>query len=203
MILVVAGAVAALLGRSIAPNLNEPLPPGFAAIWQYLAWVQLLGSCAAVPGMAAMIAIRLRRPRPSRLRLGFQPGFVACVAVVGSLAPGLAWYVGIRHRPGFQRPGSFDQVWYCVTEWTGTTVLGAWIALILARRWRPEPSWIDRAGRAQLPRVVSTTREDFGWAAATAVARWQFTPPTKDGKPVDVKARVPVSYTPPANAPQS
>lgn len=148
MILVVAGAVAALLGRSIAPSLDEPPPPGFAAIWQYLAWVQLLGSSATVPGMAAMIAIRLRRPRPSRLRLGFQPGFVACVAVVGSLAPGLAWYAGIRHRPGFQRPESFDQVWYCVTEWTGTAVLGAWIALILARRWRPEPSWIDRAGRA-------------------------------------------------------
>lgn len=55
---------------------------------------------------------------------------------------------------------------------------------------------IDRTGRAQLPRVVSATREDFGWAAATAVARWQFVPPTKDGKPVDVKARVPVTYTP-------
>ncbi len=51
---------------------------------------------------------------------------------------------------------------------------------------------IDRAGRAQLPRVVSTSNEEFGWAAATAVARWQFTPPTKEGKPVDVWARQPV-----------
>jgi TonB family protein len=53
---------------------------------------------------------------------------------------------------------------------------------------------IDRAGRAQLPRVVSASNEEFGWAAATAVARWQFTPPTKDGKPVDVRARQPVSF---------
>lgn len=55
---------------------------------------------------------------------------------------------------------------------------------------------IDRAGRAQLPRVVSTTNEEFGWAAATAIARWQFTPPTKDGKPVDVRARQPLTFDP-------
>jgi len=147
MILVFAGAVAALLGRSILPSLNEPPPSGIAAIWRFLAWMHLLGSCAAVPGMAAMIAIRLRRPRPSRLRLGFQPGFVACIAVMASLVPGLAWYASIRHRPGFQRPAHFDQVWYCVIEWADMAVLGAWIALLLARRWRPEPSWIDRSGR--------------------------------------------------------
>ncbi len=29
----------------------------------------------------------------------------------------------------------------------GLVVAGAWLALILAGAWRPEPSWIDRAGR--------------------------------------------------------
>lgn len=57
---------------------------------------------------------------------------------------------------------------------------------------------IDRNGRVQWPRVVSATREDFGWAAATAVARWQFAPPTQQGKPVDVRVRVPLGYEPPA-----
>jgi len=56
---------------------------------------------------------------------------------------------------------------------------------------------IDRAGHAQLPRVVSASREDFAWAAATAVARWQFSPPTKEGKPVDVRVTVPIIFTPP------
>jgi TonB family protein len=55
---------------------------------------------------------------------------------------------------------------------------------------------IDHAGHAQLPRVVSATDPDFGWAAATAVARWQFTPPTKAGKPADVIARIPLAYNP-------
>jgi hypothetical protein len=27
-------------------------------------------------------------------------------------------------------------------------VVASWVALALARRWRPEPSWVDRAGRA-------------------------------------------------------
>lgn len=57
---------------------------------------------------------------------------------------------------------------------------------------------IDQDGRVQLPRIVSATREDFGWAAATAVARWQFVPPTQQGKPVDVRVRVPLGYEPPA-----
>lgn len=56
---------------------------------------------------------------------------------------------------------------------------------------------VDHAGHAQLPRIVSATDPDFGWAAATAVGRWQFTAPTKNGKPVDVFVRVPLVYTPP------
>jgi TonB family protein len=56
---------------------------------------------------------------------------------------------------------------------------------------------IDHAGHAQLPRIVSSTNADFGWAAATAVGRWQFTVPTKEGKPVDVFVRVPLVYIPP------
>jgi len=55
---------------------------------------------------------------------------------------------------------------------------------------------IDHAGHAQLPRIVSASDPDFGWAAATAVSRWQFTTPTKGGKPVDIIARIPLSYNP-------
>jgi len=55
---------------------------------------------------------------------------------------------------------------------------------------------VDHAGHAQLPRIVSATDPEFGWAAATAVARWQFTQPVKNGKPVDVFVQVPVVYSP-------
>ena len=57
---------------------------------------------------------------------------------------------------------------------------------------------VDRGGRVQLPRVASATREDFGWAAATAVSRWLFVPPQQNGKPVDVRVRIPLGYEAPA-----
>ena len=56
---------------------------------------------------------------------------------------------------------------------------------------------IDREGRARLPRIVSASREEFGWAAATAIAQWVFDPPKKNGQPVDTRVRIPVSFTPP------
>jgi TonB family protein len=55
---------------------------------------------------------------------------------------------------------------------------------------------LDHAGHAQLPRVISATDPDFGWAAATAVARWQYTQPLKNGKPVDVLVEIPLVYQP-------
>ena len=56
---------------------------------------------------------------------------------------------------------------------------------------------IDRDGRAQLPRVLDAPDESLAWAAATAVSRWQFAPPLRGGKPVDVRATVPVDFHPP------
>jgi TonB family protein len=58
---------------------------------------------------------------------------------------------------------------------------------------------IDREGRARLPRIVSATREEFGWAAATAVAQWVFTAPRRGGEPVDVMVQVPFDFAAPAN----
>ncbi len=57
---------------------------------------------------------------------------------------------------------------------------------------------IDREGRARLPRIASATHEEFGWAAATAVAQWVFAPPTRGGAPTDVKVRIPFDFAPPA-----
>lgn len=53
---------------------------------------------------------------------------------------------------------------------------------------------IDHHGRAQLPRIVSATHRDFGWAAATAVQQWLFQPPTKDGKNVFARITIPIGF---------
>ena len=60
---------------------------------------------------------------------------------------------------------------------------------------------VDRAGHAQLPRIVSCTNEDFAWAAATAVGRWQFNAPTRKGRPVDVQVTIPIAFKPQSPGP--
>ena len=46
---------------------------------------------------------------------------------------------------------------------------------------------IDRNGRPLFPRVVSATQSDFGWAAASAILRWRYQSPIKNGVKVDVR----------------
>lgn len=154
IILVPAAALGSLILRSYLPG--HALQLGYLSrsttdtwgLWRLYAWAHGPGSCFVIPMMAAVIVMRLRRPRPRRSRLIGQPGFVACLAVMASLPPGLADVATIYHRPGFQRAGGFEQVWAVATQWVDTAVLGSWIALALSRRWRPEPSWIDRMGFA-------------------------------------------------------
>ncbi len=56
---------------------------------------------------------------------------------------------------------------------------------------------IDKDGRVRLPRVVSATNEDFGWAAATAASQWVFEVPRHNGRPVPVKVKVPFHFKSP------
>lgn len=56
---------------------------------------------------------------------------------------------------------------------------------------------IDQDGRARLPRILSSSREEFGWAAATAVGQWIFKAPARGGKPTEVKVQIPFNFTPP------
>lgn len=56
---------------------------------------------------------------------------------------------------------------------------------------------IDRVGLAQVPRVVSATRPEFGWAAATLVNGMRFEPLTRGGKPVELRVEIPVTFQPP------
>ncbi|RXK54444.1 TonB family protein [Oleiharenicola lentus] len=50
-------------------------------------------------------------------------------------------------------------------------------------------------GDAELPRIVSSTLPEFGYAAAQAVATWRFEPPRRAGKPVITRVRIPIEFT--------
>jgi len=57
---------------------------------------------------------------------------------------------------------------------------------------------VDRDGRARLPRIISATERQFGWAAATAVSQWVFDVPRRGGQPVDVRVQIPFQFKAPA-----
>lgn len=58
---------------------------------------------------------------------------------------------------------------------------------------------IDRDGWVRLPKIISATKAEFGWSAATAVRQWRFAPPRKGGQPVDVRVRVPFGFKAPTS----
>jgi TonB family protein len=53
---------------------------------------------------------------------------------------------------------------------------------------------IDEDGAVHLPRVVSSTKPEFGYAAVQAVSRWRFEPPRSKGKPGVTRVRVPMTF---------
>jgi len=53
---------------------------------------------------------------------------------------------------------------------------------------------VDKEGRVLFPHIISASHEDFGWAAATAVAQWKYSPPQKNGEKVEVRMRVPILF---------
>ena len=55
--------------------------------------------------------------------------------------------------------------------------------------------FVDKNGDAQLPRILSSTAPEFGYAAVQAVATWRFEVPRKGGKPVVARAQIPIGFT--------
>lgn len=54
--------------------------------------------------------------------------------------------------------------------------------------------YVDERGDAQLPRVVSATAPEFGYAAVQAVATWRFAAPKKAGKGTIVRVQQLVQF---------
>jgi TonB family protein len=59
---------------------------------------------------------------------------------------------------------------------------------------------VDRTGLAYLPRVVSASRPEFGWAAAAFAGGLRFKPLTRKGRPVELHISLPVNFKPPKPA---
>ncbi len=94
----------------------------------------------------------LYRAQPSRREAAWGPGLVACfVAVAASILP-ILWFAGtvlVESRqpyPSYSVP--FNNMFGRWMRAAGPMILGAWIASAFLGRWRPNPTWTDRAGCA-------------------------------------------------------
>jgi hypothetical protein len=105
----------------------------------------------------AVVVLRLFPPRPRLRRLALQPGAAACGSVILTFAmESLRYFVwafaGRRGIPWhlFQNGGGLGRE-LCDNAFNGGSyhcqVAAVWGLLLLSRRCRPEPSWIDRVGR--------------------------------------------------------
>lgn len=54
--------------------------------------------------------------------------------------------------------------------------------------------YVDEDGLVQWPHAVAADNEVLAWSAVTAVSRWRFDPPIRDGKPALTKARVRLAF---------
>jgi hypothetical protein len=137
---------------SLDPHLYGPQPWS----WTRLARITLIRTApfASVITMA-LLFLRLLQPRPSVRRLARQPGFVACLTaslvlfVGGSMTfSGVSRNINLPWR-GLHFSDYFPYLFQPFERAeVGFAVAASWLVLIVGRRWRPEPSWIDRCGRA-------------------------------------------------------
>ena len=150
-ILIGGTALALGLWRMSWDDLSSRFNPG---VKHLLAYRMALTIAPALLGFAsALLALRLVPPRPRWILVFRQPGTSACVAILGqmlSIVLTFSWHVFLVPIVGSPiyppRYVSYNTYLEANRE-AGAWVAVAWATLALARAWRPEPSWIDRAGR--------------------------------------------------------
>jgi len=125
---------------------------GFEGHSDYLPAARALAAIALMLASCLVLAFRLRGPRPRLWRVARQPGAVACLAAVGYLiADDADWVVRAAIERRLDDVGPVGEwIWLLLEEparEVAHTVPICWAILLLGRRWRPEPGWIDRAGR--------------------------------------------------------
>jgi hypothetical protein len=89
----------------------------------------------------AFLIVRLRRPRAALRSIISQPGFAACATPVIVVLAGTA----LSLLPLSGLSGQAIEIMGQIALVVAPPL--TWVFLIATRRWKPEPSWIDRLGR--------------------------------------------------------
>jgi hypothetical protein len=121
-----------------------------SALSQFVILLVLLSVPVLMMISLALSVIRLTPPRPRRRRLASQPGAVAAWAALVAILFVGTFYAAVRSisNKGEETAGA-DVAFalLCLPIFVGLSIASAWTTQVAAGFWRPEPSWIDRAGR--------------------------------------------------------
>jgi hypothetical protein len=138
------------LGLFELGSLTEPGGKRSPMARQLIEFLNVGGGCILAGLVPAVLILGLYRAYPSRRDAVQGPGLIACiVALAASILP-IAWFIGRLLNefrllyPIYSVP--FNNLFGRWMIAAGPMVLGAWITLALLGRWRPRPTWTDRAG---------------------------------------------------------
>jgi hypothetical protein len=103
----------------------------------------------------AFLILRLLRPRPPLRRLARQPGFAAACGVtlislidfLGRIPAWFEWWFIYSLSDLYESYIQSYDYFFSLEPW-GAAVAAVWVVMALGQSGRPEPSWIDRGGRA-------------------------------------------------------
>jgi hypothetical protein len=119
---------------------------------QLVEFLDVVGGCLLAGLVPAVLVLGLYRAHPTRRDAAQGPGLLACIVAVAASVLPILWFTGRaleearRPFPSYSVP--FNNVFGRWMIAAGPMILGAWIALIIQGRWRPRPTWADRAGFA-------------------------------------------------------
>ena len=142
-----------MLSASRIPSFHSPQPGARTDAFIVLGLgVIAFGSPAAAALGLVLIPLRLVSPRPRWRGLWRQPGLIACSTSTAGVAF-LCWSMAVLCliAPDRQIEIMLEPIAMTVVVSQiiiGMTVLVGWMILLIGGRWRAEPTWIDRLGRA-------------------------------------------------------
>jgi hypothetical protein len=156
MILVAATACGLAVDRAIQSSLNLKDSDLFGTIagllgnrnFRGLGVLVVAFSVPVVAGLnLALIPLGLLKPRPRVRRLACRPGWMAACAVALALVFESVVLLMMVMSEVFG-PDPLPELLFLIPVLVVPAILGAWLTLALGRCWCPEPSWLDRLGRA-------------------------------------------------------
>lgn len=108
------------------------------------------GGCILAGLVPAVLILGLYRAKPSVRDAVRGPGLIACIIALAALILPVFWSaVTVAVESGLPYPNYLLPFNNLFGHWmfaASPMILGAWITLALLGRWRPNPTWTDRAG---------------------------------------------------------